>query len=117
MKGDEANGNYEIKDFLAYFSAKGLAAQLPREVYEYLQAFRGNRDVPVCPADNLYEVYGMWSEDLDDAVLQLARKVGCREPTTDTVKDQPPVKTVEDLIMLLYRWCQQNNDSLPHAST
>ncbi len=53
------------------------------------------------PEHDLYGVYRIWDEDLDDAVLELAHKCGLKKPTTEAVKDLPPVCNVEDLVRLL----------------
>ena len=107
-KGHEERNQYQSEGFLQYFSKQGIPDFLSLEVYKYIQDFRGAKDFAVQPADDLYKVYGIWSEDLDDAVLQLAQKIGCPKPTTEDVKDMPPVHTIEDLVWLLFRLYERN---------
>ena len=88
--------------FEEHFRRAGVPARIAREVYLLLRdgSFLGRAEVR--PGDELYKVYGLCEEDLDDAVLELARRCGCRRPTTQDVSGLPPVRTVEDLVRLIF---------------
>lgn len=78
-----------------------MPRQIALEVYQYLQEPQTRPGFPVNPRDDLYKVYGIWNEDLDDAVLELAKKCGCKTPTTGLLEGIAPIKSVEDLVKLL----------------
>jgi len=88
-------------EFVRHFSRQGVSDAVSLEVYDYFRQMREGADAVVRPEHDLYGVYRIWNEDLDDAVLELARKCGLKRPTTEAVKDLPPVRRVEDLVRLL----------------
>lgn len=94
---------YRVEDFLKHFAEANIPKNILMETYQYLQDSQTTKGFPVCPTDDLYKVYGIWNEDLDDAVLELTKRCGYKQPTTEDVADLPPVHTVKDLIWLLYR--------------
>jgi hypothetical protein len=86
-------------DFVAYFSAD----QIPRDklfaVYEHLRGWMSVEDFPVHATDDLCKVYGICEEDIDDAVIDLARKWRVVLPVDFEVVS--PVNTVAELVRLL----------------
>ena len=98
-------GTYSLDQFLDHFSTETIPERILLEVYRYFQNLQTARDFPVHPADDLYKVYGVWNEDLDDAVIELARKCGCKTPTNENVAGINAVQTIEDLVRLLARLC------------
>jgi hypothetical protein len=98
-------GTYSFDQFLNHFSTEAVPERIMLEVYRYFQDLQTTKDFPVHPTDHLYEVYGVWNEDLDDAVIELARRCGCRTPTNDNVKGVNRVQSIEDLVRLLALLC------------
>jgi hypothetical protein len=100
-------GGHSQADFIASFEGDQIPAELLKVTYEYLRkclpaAF------PVDPTDDLGKVYGMYEEDLDDAVTTIASAANRSLTSVKETKDSPPVRTVEDLVRFVA--------SLPPAS-
>jgi hypothetical protein len=70
---------------------------------------------PVRPSDVIADVYGMVGEDLDEAIVDLLRECGCREPTTAAAA-LSPVDTVEDVVMFLARFLSAEPPGRRHAA-
>lgn len=88
--------------FMNYFSEKEISENICFQVYRYLQ----NSDIklhdfPVRPTDDLGTVYGICEEDLDEAVLEIARNCGCQISNINNNRELNPVRTVEDLVRFL----------------
>lgn len=105
LKAAASRSPYSQEQFLDYFSNDAVRPDVVREVRRYLQTFQGITDFPVRPDDDLYRVYGLCDEDLDDAVIEIAETCGCATPTNEAVEGMAPVQSVEDLIKLLSRLC------------
>ena len=91
-----------FENFAAYFWAEQIPQDKLRVVYDYLQDWqRPVKDFPVHATDDLYKVYGICEEDLDDAVIELAEKWRVSLPARFEGVD--PVHTVADLVRLLAR--------------
>ncbi|WP_353928952.1 hypothetical protein WJM97_11490 [Okeanomitos corallinicola TIOX110] len=88
--------------FMTYFSEKEVPENVCFQVYSYLQ----NSDIklhdfPIRPTDDLGKVYGICEEDLDEAVLEIARNCGCPILNINNNRELTSVKTVEDLVRFL----------------
>ena len=92
------------EDFIYYFSKEGAPKEILVEVYRSLQALQSAKNFPVRPDDDLYQVYGIWNEDLDDLIIELAQTCGCKTPTTEDVAELAPIRSVKDLVRLLHRF-------------
>ena len=90
-----------FENFVAYFSGENVPRDKLRVVYEYLQDWQPVKDFPVQATDDLYKVYGICDDDLDDAVIELAGKWRVVLPYDLT--GLGPVNTVADLVLLLSR--------------
>lgn len=97
--------SYSLADFVEKFSSEGIPERIAVEVFRYFQNVQTTKDFPVHPEDDLYKVYGVYNEDLDDAVVDLADRCGCGPPTNEKVKGLDPVRTIEDMVRLLGRLC------------
>ena len=86
-------------DFVAYFSGEDIPMYKLREVYEYFQNWQSVKNFPVLPGDDLYKVYGIYDEDVDDAVIELADRWRAKLPPT--FEGLEPVRTVADIVHLL----------------
>ena len=85
-----------FNEFVAYFSGEDIPLYKLREVYDYFQKLQSVKDFPVLPTDDLYKVYGICDEDVDDAVVELASR--CRVTLPATFE---PVRTIADVVRLL----------------
>lgn len=88
--------------FMNYFSEEEISENICFQVYRYLQ----NSDIklhnfPIRPIDALGTVYGICEEDLDEAVLEIARNCGCQISNINNIREMKPVRTVEDLVRFL----------------
>jgi hypothetical protein len=86
-------------DFVDYFSDPDIPIYKLREVYEYFQNWQSVKEFPVDPNDDLYKVYGICDEDVDDAVVELAHRWQAKLPLT--FAGLGPVRTVADVVYLL----------------
>ena len=86
-------------EFVVYFSGEDIPLYKLREVYDYFQNWQSVKDFPVLPTDDLYKVYGICDEDLDDAVIELASR--CRVRLPATFDGLEPVRTIADVVRLL----------------
>jgi hypothetical protein len=98
-------GAYSQDQFLEHFSTEAIPERILVEIYRYFQSLQKTKNFPVHPSDDLYKVYGVWNEDLDDAVVELARRCGCKTPTNETVKGMDRVQSIQDLAKLLSKLC------------
>jgi len=94
-----------FEDFVAYFSDEGIPLYRLREVYDYFQNWQSVKNFPVLPNDDLYKVYGIYDEDVDDAVIELADRWGAKLPPT--FEGLEPVRTVADIVHLLNQLPQE----------
>jgi hypothetical protein len=82
-----------------YFLGEEIPENICFQVYTYLQSVDINlQDFPIRPTDDLGTVYGICEEDLDEAVLEIARRCDC--PMTN-ISNMRAIKTVEDLVRLM----------------
>lgn len=92
-----------LDTFLLGFANQGVSQRLLSEAYHYFQHVTEGVDFPVRPSDDLYEVFGIHGEDVDETVLEIARRSGVRAPTAREIKGSPPLRTVRDVVTLLDR--------------
>ena len=85
------------------FQTESFPRDKLREVYDYFQSWQSVKNFPVDPNDDLYEVYGICDEDLDDAVFELAARWRKKSPADFDLEGHPPIRTVADLVRLLSR--------------
>ena len=95
-----------FEDFVAYFSGEDIPLYKLREVYDYFQNWQYVKNFPVLPNDDLYKVYGIVDEDVDDAVIELAERWRVKLPAT--FDGLEPVRTVGDIVRLLKRLPPKN---------
>lgn len=88
-----------FEDFVAYFAAENIPRDKLRVVYDYLQDWQSVKDFPVQATDDLYKIYGICDEDLDDAAIELAAKWRVVLPADFIAPG--PINTVADLVLLL----------------
>ena len=88
-------------EFAAYFKAKDIPRDRLREVYDYFQHWQSVKNFPVQPDDDLYQVYGIVDEDVDDAVIELAKKWRVSLPPDSEWESMGTVRTVADVVRLL----------------
>ena len=94
-------------EFVGYFSGAGIPRDRLREVYEYFQSLQSVKNFPVQADDDLYKVFGICNEDVDDAVLELAKRWHRKLPASSDLPVEPPVRTVADMVRLLHRFPQE----------
>lgn len=87
-------------DNIQSFTAIGTPTVLAERVIRYLQNWKNRADFPVDPGDDIYHVYGIVDEDLDDFILAIAETNGFKLPES-TAYWQNPIVTVEDAIRFI----------------
>lgn len=88
-------------DFTAYFSGEDIPRNKLRHVYDFFQRWQSVKDFPVHPTDDLYKVYGIVEDDVDDAVVELADRWRAKLPPN--FEGLRPVRTVADVVRLLHQ--------------
>ena len=88
-------------DFAAYFSGEKIPRDKLRHVYDFFQSWQSVKDFPVQPNDDLYKVYGIVGDDVDDAVIEIAGRWRAKLP--ESFEGLPPVRTVADIAHLLHQ--------------
>lgn len=86
-----------MKEPIQEFTAIGISEVLAETVIRYLRNWKNQMDFPVSPTDDIYRVYGIVDEDLDDFVLAIAN-ANELIPPENTAYWPTPVVTVLDLI-------------------
>jgi len=96
----KARGGYGFEDFVAHFSRERIPADNLRHVYDYFRNWQSAKNFPVHPNDDLYQVYGIVDDDLDDAMIEMAERWRAKLPAEfDGLR---PVRTVADVVHLLH---------------
>ena len=85
------------EDFIDYFVEKNISGSLAINVYESFQDLMNVKDFPVRRQDNIGDIYGIYDEDLDDLIVEIAEANDFEIPS-NTDYWQEPIATVEDLI-------------------
>lgn len=99
------------KEFVEYFSGKGVSEQVSRAVYRWLS--ESSFDVPVLPGDVLKKYFPEW-DDLDQ-LDDLWFEAGWRPPVTDyELGEMWQAVTVEDMVMIVDR-LRKEKDAKPIA--
>jgi hypothetical protein len=88
-------------DFAAYFAEANIPDEILQTTYKYFQEWNSDSVVmfPVRATDNIYDIYGIVDEDLEDAVAEILKKSGRRFPTTSEIFQPPQIETVEDVVV------------------
>ena len=88
-----------FEDFVVYFSGEDIPRDKLRHVYDYFQNWQSTKDFPVYPNDDLYKVYGIVDDDVDDAVIEMAGRWRAKLPAT--FEGLRPIRTIADVVYLL----------------
>ena len=88
----KARRGYGFEEFVAYFSGGNIPEENLRHVYSYFQTCQSAKNFPVRPNDDLYQVYGIVDDDLDDAVMEIAERWRAELPAR--FEGLRPVRTV-----------------------
>jgi hypothetical protein len=86
--------NYGLNEFVQHF---GRNYEIAKEIWKSLAEEAVVEGFAPKPEDDLLEVFGLADEDLDDLVLGILTRCGCRIPPPSETADMPPVRTVTDL--------------------
>ncbi len=89
---------YSKSDFVRHF---GVEADIAEEVWNTLSREAVVEGFKPMPQDHLIEVFGLADEDLDDLVLGLLQRFGCRIPTPPETAEMPPVRNVGDVVAFI----------------
>jgi len=87
------------EDFVKYFVRENIPESLALMVYHKIQSGCFFKDFPVKPDDNLYKIYGIVNEDVDDIVIETAEANNRIVP--NVLENQKTVTTVEDVVRLV----------------
>jgi hypothetical protein len=95
----ESRRGQGFDDFSGYFSGENIPRNKLHHVYDFFQSWQSVKNFPVRPSDDLYKVYGIVDDDVDDAVIELADRWCAKLPPT--FEGLRPVRTVADVVHLL----------------
>lgn len=90
-----------FEDFTDHFSGEDIPVDKLRLVYDYFQSWQSVKGFPVRPNDDLYKVYGIVDDDVDDAVIELAGRWRVELPAM--FEGLQPIRTVADVVHLLHQ--------------
>lgn len=92
-----------ICEFARSFDCRRVDTKIIRAAYEGFQNWAGFgiKDFPVMASDDVYKIYGMESEDLEDFGGELAEKVGRSWNALESNPLYGKVNTVRDLVLFL----------------
>ena len=100
-----------FEDFATYFSGENIPLNKLHLVYDYFQRWQSVKNFPVHPNDDLYKVYGIVDDDVDDAVIELAGEWRAKLPAT--FEGLRPVRTVADVVHLLHQLPPNDRQLVP----
>lgn len=80
-------------------SCQGVDHDISKAVYHFLKHWRPKHYVSA--DDDLARIYGIVDDDLDDAVLELARRTGSNRPLSGRIGTKP-VQSARDLAELIH---------------
>lgn len=91
-----------LPPFLRHFEARGIPPEVAASVFRQLQHWMQAQDrhFAVRPDQDLSQVYGLVPEELDAALVRMARECGRH---FDPRAQHPPLHTVDDLVSTLAR--------------
>lgn len=86
------------QDFLDHFAESGVVNEIARAVWGALEQEADTTGFAPRPTDDLLQVYGLAEEDLDDLILAVLERCGCRVPPPSETEKMDPVQTVADFV-------------------
>ncbi|HEX2210569.1 MAG TPA: hypothetical protein VHG93_23010 [Longimicrobium sp.] len=86
--------HYEFDDFVR---SLGREPDIAQEIWNTLSREAVVTGFKPKPEDDLLKVFGLADDDLDEIVLRILERCGCRVPAPAETEHLPPVRTVEDL--------------------
>lgn len=97
----ESRDAWTEHEFLDYFAESGVAHGITRAVWEALGQEADPEGFTPRPTDNLLQVYGLADDDLDDLILAVLERCGCRVPPPSETEKMDPVLTVADMVIFV----------------
>jgi hypothetical protein len=94
----EGRDAWTEQDFLDHFAESGVVDEIARAVWGALEQQADPAGFAPRPTDDLLQVYGLAEEDLDDLVLAVLERSGCRVPAPSETEKMDPVLTVAELV-------------------
>jgi hypothetical protein len=94
----EQRADYQFADFMQHF---GREPEIAKEIWSALSDHALVYGFKPKPQDELLKVFGLAEEDLDDLVLRILQRCGCRIPSVAETGRMKPVRTVGDLFELV----------------
>jgi len=94
----EGRDAWTEQDFLDHFAESGVADEIARSVWGALEQEADPAGFAPRPTDDLRQVYGLADDDLDDLILAVLERCGCRVPPLSKTEKMDPVQTVADFV-------------------
>ena len=110
LKEERIKNGITSKMFFHYFLEKGVDEKFCQVVYEDFQKWvESIGNFPIMPLDNIFKIYRIADETLDDAILEiLARYQNIPVKNVDVTNiPEATIQTIDDLVMAL--WKQANS--------
>ncbi len=101
-----------FQTFRSEFSNDDASEEVILAVYMVFQDWESDAvvDFPVRANDDIGKIYGMVDEDLDDAVLDVIKRLNRHAPSPGEVCNMRPVTTVRDFVLFVDS-CTQCGDN------
>ena len=99
--------------FRTHYRNDGIDAGVVDITWHRLRAEASVDDFRPLPQDDIYQVFRIAEEDLDDLVLELLHAAGARIPSPAETETMVPVRTVDDLVRFVAQMAVEANRA-PH---
>jgi hypothetical protein len=91
------------EQFRSHFAGESVSEDVVSAVYKHFQDWCGNcfKAFPVRAEDDIFGVYQLGPDDLEDDVMELVKVCGRRLPPRKALENMKPLVTVEDIVWFI----------------
>jgi hypothetical protein len=93
--------NYSQQQFTDYFISLDVTNNLSNIVWNELRAESSIDNFKPSPDDNIVFVFGLYEEDFEEFLVNLADRCDKKLPSESELKNMAAINTVQDLIIFL----------------
>ncbi|MBV8206878.1 MAG: hypothetical protein JO041_08800 [Acidobacteria bacterium] len=95
--------------FLAYFTERGISADVAAAVYDYYRSQAIWRTFGISPQDEIAKLFNQDEDDFENDFEVILKRLGLSVPADEAwdARKEPPVKTAEDFVRVV-AWASQH---------
>jgi hypothetical protein len=113
LKLNQRKEGWTREEFVAEFRRLDVPEAVSGAVYDYYRRQSILRSYRVSPDDSLEEVYAASHDEIDDAALEICKKLGVELPPESVLRQWPtPLQTVRDMVLWLTWVSAHRSDDL-----